>query len=139
MRLEENLRQLASALAEEPSVLAALAFGSVVRGTARPDSDLDTAVLFRDERTGFAQLPDLAVLLGRLSLAAGRIVHLVDLARADSALRRAVFATGAVLFDRSAGALSRLEHRTAVEYADWAYARAVIDAGHRRQLGISRG
>jgi predicted nucleotidyltransferase len=136
---EDTLQALATALSAEPDIIAAVVFGSVVRGTARADSDLDLAVLFRDDNPREARARELVEVLGHLSFAAGRTVHLVDLAQADSALRRTVFATGALLFDRSEGALRILEHRNAIEYVDWAHARAVIDAGHRRQLGLARG
>ncbi len=129
------VRQLLEA---DPSITAAMVYGSAARGGLRTDSDLDVAVLRARESAGSRTRSVLAE-LGALGNAAGRDVHLTDLESADSALRRSIFAHGVKLFDRSHGALKKLEHATAVEYVDWEYARRIIDAGQRRQLEQARG
>ena len=128
-----------SSLKAEHRIVAAILFGSVARGTPRPDSDVDVAVLAADAKAGASLARDLIDVLGTLGLAAGRDVHLVDLARADPALRRSVFAHGPVLFDRSEGRLRELEVRTLLECFDDEYLRRLIDAGHDRRLERARG
>ena len=46
--MDPEVRQLAGELARRPEVLGAALFGSVARGDARPDSDLDVFVLVTD-------------------------------------------------------------------------------------------
>ena len=127
---------LKDALQAEPSVAAGIVFGSVARGTARPDSDLDLALLYRDEAARRASGDDLIGLLGRLGVVAGRAVHLVDLQIADAALVRRIHAEGRVVLDRSAGGLTDLFARRLIEYFDWQYAREVVDADQVRRLGV---
>lgn len=67
--LIDTLRQ---SLAKEPAVRLALLFGSVVRGTDKPESDADLAVQVPDDY-------DLAALASRLSRAVGREVDLISL------------------------------------------------------------
>jgi len=121
----------------DPSVAAAIVYGSAARGQLRPDSDLDVAVL-RASDPATAE-PPLLEQLGALGEAAGRDVHLTDLEAVDCGLRRSIFAEGIRLFDRSEGALRRLEHATAIEYVDWEHARRIIDAGLKRHLESAGG
>lgn len=129
---EEAFKAVADALRADHSVAAAIICGSAARGQLRLDSDLDVAIL-RTSDAADAE-PPLLDRLGTLGQAAGRDVHLIDLGAADSALRRSIFAQGVLLFDRSEGALRRLEHATAIEYVDWEHARRIIDAGLKRHL-----
>lgn len=124
------------ALENDPRVAAALVFGSVARGTARPDSDVDIAVLYSDPSARDSINRDLLQILGRLGIAARRDVHLIDLEQADCAFRRRIFATGTTLFDHSGHRLRNLLAATLIEYFDWAYARNVIDTRHRETLGL---
>ncbi|NIR31471.1 MAG: nucleotidyltransferase domain-containing protein [Gammaproteobacteria bacterium] len=131
--------QLATALEGDARLEAAILFGSAAAGALRADSDVDVAVLYADEDARRSVNGELLSVLGRLGLAAGRDVHLVDLERADCELRRSIFARGQTLFDRSGGRLRQLLARTLQEYFDWEYARAVIDAAQRRRLEAARG
>ena len=122
-------------LAGDPGIAAAIVYGSAAKGRLRPDSDIDIAVLFAplaEPRVGAGH--GFLELLGRLTVAAGRDAHLVDLRGCDNALRRSIFASGIRLFDRSGQVLRDLERSTLVEYADWDYARRIIDRGQRRRL-----
>lgn len=98
---------LRSALAQRPDVRLALLFGSVARGVARPDSDLDVAVLGRDL--------DLPTLAGDLSLAAGREVDVVDLAQAGYPLLRALLRDSVVLHEGAPGAAAGWRTRAILE------------------------
>ena len=111
-------------------VIDAIAFGSRVRGSARPDSDLDLALLY-DGMNGAPRSQDM---MGTLSLAIGTDVHVVDLARATLDLRRNVFRTGKRLLDRSGGRLHDLELRSLIEYADMDYLRCMMRERQRELL-----
>jgi len=76
-----------------PRMIALYAFGSVVDGTARPDSDLDLAVL----AAGPIDAGVLFELRGRLADIACRDVDLIDLFSSSTVLRMRVVATGEIL------------------------------------------
>jgi len=122
-------------LRDDPRFAAAVVFGSVARGAERPESDLDLAVLYADEAARDSAGGEWLALTGRLALAAGRDVHLVDLDAVDAGLRRAVLDGGQVLLDRQPRRLRDLRAATGIEYLDWEYARRVADEGHARRLG----
>jgi len=139
MRPQTELPRLIEALRAEPRFAAALVFGSVARGSARADSDIDLGVLYVDDEARASAGREWLTLLGRLALAAGRDVHLVDLEAADASLRRTVFETGRALLNRAPRRLRDLRVATGIEYLDWAYARRVADAGHARRLAARDG
>lgn len=122
----------------DPRFGAAIVFGSVARGTHRPDSDLDLAVLYADHESRESVERQLLEVLGRLALATGRDVHLVDLERIDAGFRRTILDRGRVLLDRTGRRLRDLRVATGIEYLDWAYARRVADArlGRRRRPAV---
>ena len=127
------------ALRSDPRLAAAILFGSAVRGRLRADSDVDLAILAMDTDAQARLETDLLATLGAYGRVARRDVHLVDLERADPALRRSIFEHGRVLFDRSGGRLRALEVRTLIEYFDGEYMRRIIDEGHRRRLEQALG
>jgi len=47
--LADTLGELLAARAEDEGIAAAWLFGSVARGTARPDSDVDVGILYRED------------------------------------------------------------------------------------------
>lgn len=133
------MNELVQALEADERIAAAIVFGSAARGTSRADSDIDIAYLPCDAAARRSLEHDPLEFLGRLGQASGRDVHPIDLGRADAGLRRAIFARGRVLFDRSGGSLRELRARTAVEYLDGEYLRCIVDEGHRRRLERSLG
>jgi predicted nucleotidyltransferase len=68
---------LQKCLADQPDIKLALVFGSVARGTARRDSDLDIAVQTSRHRPLTAERR--IALIENLALASGRPVDLIDL------------------------------------------------------------
>lgn len=91
------LSRLLEALRKQPNVRLAVLFGSVARGSQRPESDLDVLVRFRhDDHQARADLVD------ALQVASGRRVQLVSLEQAEEAplLLADVLGDGRVLVDR---------------------------------------
>lgn len=99
---------LESALAEDgpvvtavraawPDALAVHAFGSRVQGAARPDSDLDLAVLV----AGYAEPLKLWNMAGALSERLGCEVDLLDLRAASTVMQHQVLTTGRRLWGQA--------------------------------------
>ena len=116
-------------------IAAAFLFGSAARGGIRKDSDQDLAVVFTDDRARESLLGDMLGALGRLGMAAGRDVHLVDLEAAGHILRFQVFRDGVVLLDRDPGRTADLLERTLIERFDWLPAMAEMDRAMRARAG----
>ncbi|MBI5525614.1 MAG: nucleotidyltransferase domain-containing protein [Deltaproteobacteria bacterium] len=124
---------LGKMLAEDDRVVAAYLFGSFARGSLRPDSDIDLALVYRDDEARSAVETDLLTMLGRLAVAAGRDVHVVDLERAGHVLRFQVFQGGAELFNKQPEKTKRLLEHTVIERFDWEYAMKVMDRAYAAQ------
>jgi len=108
---------LEHALADEPAVVCAWLFGSVARGTARPDSDVDVAVL-ADLPSGMDTLAWRSELEARLSRQVRRTVQIVAVDRAPADLVRRVLRDGLLLVDRDRKRRVALEVRKRIEYFD---------------------
>ena len=113
------LDDIRAVLAGAPRVVAAWVFGSVARGDARTDSDLDLSVLLDG-----AERPDdaraLFTLSGQLERfsPSGRVDILV-LGPQGSVLRHRVLSEGQLVKDADPHARMELEERTTREYLDW--------------------
>lgn len=108
--LHATLRQ---ALSSGPALRLVILFGSRARDTARPDSDLDIAILPHD--------PDLALsaehaLASELERVTGLPVDLVRIDRAPAALRWRIARDGIVLLSEPAHEASRFLARTGIEH-----------------------
>ncbi|MCZ7558762.1 MAG: nucleotidyltransferase domain-containing protein [Burkholderiaceae bacterium] len=98
-------------------IVCAWLFGSVARGTARPDSDADVAVLL--ERDPPQTLEGSAVAMaGDIEAAIGRPVDLVVLNRAPVDLIHRVLRDGVLLVERDRNARVRFEVRARNEFFD---------------------
>jgi predicted nucleotidyltransferase len=99
------------------SIACAYLFGSVARGEARPTSDIDLAVLFKQdppstlEGLGF----DIA---GDIERALGSPVDIVVLNRASPDLVHRVLRDGILVHESDPGARIRFETRKRAEYFD---------------------
>jgi len=114
MEVEERAR---SVLRDAGDVVCAHLYGSRARGTARPDRDVDIAVLFEtDPPATFGGLR--LDLEGRLEAAIGRPVQLLVLNRAPADLVHRVLRDGVLLLERDASARIRFEVRRRNEYFD---------------------
>ncbi len=106
-----------------PGISVLVVFGSRARGTHRPDSDLDVAVLpaSPDSRARRHLQADVAVALADLA-PEGR-VDVVLLDEADAVLRQRILETGRVLLNRDNEAWKELRVCTVREYGDGEWAR----------------
>jgi uncharacterized protein len=94
-------------------------FGSVARGEAGPDSDVDIGVLFSVEPASTLDSPPLD-LEGELERRLGRRVQVVALNRASADLVHRVLRDGKLVLDREPAARIRFEVRRRNEYFDLA-------------------
>ena len=112
-------RAVARVVARHPDIQAAYIFGSVAQGRARPDSDIDVAVLLG------RRLPDARALRYRLTLA-GELgaalrrndVQLVILNDAPPLLAQRVLSRGVLVFQRSRAVRVRFQVATAQRFED---------------------
>ncbi|MBW8875074.1 MAG: nucleotidyltransferase domain-containing protein [Acidobacteria bacterium] len=117
-----------------PGISVLVLFGSRARGTHRPDSDLDVAVLPQspDSRARRHLQTDVAVALADLA-PEGR-VDVVLLDEADAVLRQRIMETGRVLLNRDDETWKELRVRTMREYGDGEWARRLYREAQRRRL-----
>jgi uncharacterized protein len=115
--IESRLRDFLTGKAEEEGIAAAYLFGSVARGTARPESDVDVGILYSEdppqtlEGLGFRLEGDMEKLL-RLP------VQLVVLNRAPVDLIFRVLRDGKLLAEGDRSKRVRFEVKSRFEYWD---------------------
>jgi predicted nucleotidyltransferase len=115
--IESRLRSLLTARAEADGIAAAYLFGSMARGTARPDSDVDVGILYSKDPPktllgmGF-------ILEADLESALGLPVQLVVLNYAPVDLIVRVLRDGKLLVDRDRSRRIRFEVQSRNEYWD---------------------
>ncbi|MGH9385889.1 MAG: type VII toxin-antitoxin system MntA family adenylyltransferase antitoxin [Vicinamibacterales bacterium] len=119
MTLSAASRVVARSVARRPEIQAAYIFGSVAQGRARPDSDIDIAVLVG------RRIPDARALRYRLKLTADlsaalrrNDVQVVILNDAPPLLAHRVLSGGTLVFQRARAARVRFQVQTASRYAD---------------------
>ena len=119
---ESSVQKLQTFFAGEENVRLAFLIGSFAAGTARPDSDVDVAVLF-------GRVPDYMDVLGlrdRLSVLMEREADLVVLNDAGAVIRMQVLKTG-IRLRAEQGAYEEFFVRTVNEYDDLKQIRAPIE------------
>jgi predicted nucleotidyltransferase len=115
--IESRLRDFLTGKAEEEGIAAAYLFGSVARGTARPESDVDVGILYSEdppqtlEGLGFRLEGDLEKLLGLP-------VQLVVLNRAPVDLIFRVLRDGKLLAEGNRSKRVRFEVKSRFDYWD---------------------
>jgi predicted nucleotidyltransferase len=122
--LDDQIRQV---LARHPCIRAAYLFGSLATGRARPDSDLDLAVLAAQ----VLSTDEKSALIGALAELTGRPVDLVDLAVAGEPLLGQVLVHGRRILGSDLDH-ARLIRRHVFEQADFLPYRNRILADRRR-------
>ena len=135
MERDEVIERIGAYFAREgDGIVCAYVFGSLGRGTARTDSDIDVAVLL--EVPPAATLAGCGLRLeGDLERVLGREVDLVVLNGAPIDLVHRVLRDGVLAFEADAAARVRFEVRARNEYFDL---RPVLDR-YRRAGGASDG
>ena len=126
MRLEAIVEAICAAL---PDVIAVYVFGSVARGDAVGDSDLDVAILPVRPLDVLRRFD----LQQALASVAGRDVDLVDLRRASAVMRVQVLADGRTLYEGDRGARALFEATALSDYARLNEERRGILADVRRR------
>ena len=133
-------RRIRDAVADVPGIAALLIFGSRARGTARPTSDLDLAVLPTAEeaaakRRVFQTLEmRLHVAVAHLSPHPEQHVDVVRLDRAPETLRQRVMVEGRMLLCRDPAAWRALRVKTMREVGDRQWMRTRYRRALRRRL-----
>ncbi|MBI4955825.1 MAG: nucleotidyltransferase domain-containing protein [Myxococcales bacterium] len=119
MGREVNPGEIGRVLSHCPRIAAAWVFGSVARGEARPNSDLDLAVLLcGEEQPGDARtLLEVSVELERYS-PSGR-VDIVILGPQGAVLRHRIVSEGLLVLDADRDRRLEFEERTVRDYLDW--------------------
>lgn len=132
----DEIEKVRSVLLKAPYLASAWLFGSVARGQARPDSDLDIALLLddpeADARTFRRALFDLAALLEEAS---GRRVDLVVLGPRDPILAHRVLSEGLLVHDPAPRRRTRFMVDVLGRYFDWA---PHYEAAAERSLAANR-
>ncbi len=125
--VEETLRRAARLLAETPVRFAYL-FGSHVTGTARPDSDVDVALLL-DEHIRPDDYLEVTLELARALASASGLGNLdaVVLNDAPLTLRGRVLRSRVVLFSADEPGRVEYESRTLREFTDFDYHASRLD------------
>jgi predicted nucleotidyltransferase len=126
--------QILAAVQEIPGIVVLVVFGSRARGTPRPDSDLDVAVLpesadSRDRRHLQAKIASALA-----ELAPDDRVDVVFLDEAGVVLRQRIMETGRVLLCRDSATWKELRVRTMREYADGEWSRRLFREAQIRRL-----
>lgn len=116
---------VATVRARLPEVSAVYLYGSHARGDARPDSDVDFALLTDGSPISGLQLWDLR---GDLALIFAAPIDLVHLDVASTVLQREVVVDGLRLFAADPHAADLFELRAMREYADLMKRREGLDA-----------
>lgn len=112
---------MSEALEAVPGVAAAWVFGSVARGTARADSDIDIGVLLVERGAEKSVEPRwLGELAGRLEAATGRTVDLVMVDAQGPMLRHQILKEGVLVFDAVPERRIDFESDTVSRYLDFA-------------------
>jgi len=122
-------------LLEGPPLQLAILFGSQARGGARPDSDLDLAILPVDRAL---RLREENGLVAALEHATGLHVDLVRLDRATPTLRWRIARDGIVLLSDPAHAGPRFLARTGIEHDELRELETEAMRRYRARLAASR-
>jgi len=126
------LERVIAAVRSMPGVRLAVLFGSFARDRARPDSDVDIAVMLEPSVTSEGEL----ALQEAIAKSTGRDVDLVRLESADVILRNRIAREGVLLFEAAPGNFARFQAGAALEYLEME--PLLIDARERFLRRVAR-
>jgi predicted nucleotidyltransferase len=127
--------RLRGVLAAVPEVAAAYLFGSHAHGRARPNSDVDVAVIFAADSDRGTRFRLRCVLSERLARASGTTrADVVDLEMASALLAHEVLRGGRLLLSRDDPRRTRVIARQTMRYIDGKPMRRVLDEATFRRL-----
>ena len=129
-------RLVAAVRGRHPSAAGIWLFGSHARGRARDDSDVDLCVL---RAPGHVDEPPIALTALTLGEVAGADVDLVDVADADTVLRREMLCLGERVWTGDRRTCEAAEARARELYASWYEERYVAYGRGRGAYGRGRG
>jgi predicted nucleotidyltransferase len=132
--VDELVAKLRAVLSAGPPLEVAILFGSRARGRARPDSDVDVAILPVDRALTLADEHALADAIER---ATGHAVDVVRIDQANEALLWRVARDGVVLASSPPSAAPRLLARIGIAHDERAELEA--DATRRYRAALARG
>ena len=115
---EELTEAVRSQTFSYPAILAVYLFGSHSTGKAKPESDLDLAILLQPDQEDDFPVLELAVSLEK---ALGRRVDLVILNRAGELLKYQVRRNGCLLYERDPRLRKQFEVRGRKSFEDFLY------------------
>jgi len=127
---EAQIRDAARILEERFGLDTLWLFGSAASGAARPDSDLDIAVLLRSRPS----VQDLLAARESLGSALGRDVDLVDLEQASPILAMQVIRHGSILHESAPGHRVLFAAGLVARYEDLRLLRAPIEEAALRRV-----
>ena len=126
-----DFERIQGTLQQHSGLELAFVFGSVARGTARDDSDLDIAVQAACPLTTLQKM----ALIGDLAEVTGRPVDLIDLRTVGEPLLGQILAHGRRLLGTT-DAHGRLLSRHLIDTADFLpYAQRIVDERRRAWIG----
>ena len=132
-------RAVRRCLAKQRDVSVAYLFGSVAAGRARPDSDVDVAVLLNPRAPRGDTLGRRLTLMAELGAALERSdVDVVILDDAPPLLAHRILSKGRLVFERSRPARVRFQVRTASRYLDLVPALEMHIRSMKKQLREGR-
>lgn len=138
MNLDEMKSILTRLLEQEEDVLFAYIFGSSVKGTAHPKSDVDVAVYCAGIEAGpdgDMQAVDRQIALSlALERALRRSTDVVVLNRASVDMRQNVLVHGELLFSKDAKTLAHFKRRQLREYQDYIMLEPIFRRYRRRRI-----
>ena len=137
--IDERIRRLAGAWARDADVAAVYLFGSRARGNAASRSDVDLAVVLRDDLDPGTRWRKRLDLIGDASHQLGTdAVDVIVLEDAPIVLGHRVLAHGQLLCEPLPACRVRVAERIMRQYLDEGHLRAVLDRGLTRRLREGR-
>lgn len=138
--LEELIRRLETYYRAQPPVAAAYLFGSQARGTARPGSDVDVAVLFRPSVPPLDRLDARVDQMRELEDLLGARVDVLDLREVSPVLIHQVLRDGVLVYEADPSERLHFEVGARRRYFDQQYRhqrhlQAVLKALKGEQTG----